>query len=139
MSDEKKSHFSGIDHLGIAVEDLDEAIKLWRDVLSVPPSEIEEIPSQNVKVAVFVIGTSRIELVAAISQESPIAKFIARKGEGIHHIALRTNSCDATLAEIEKKGISLIDKKSRQGAGGTRVGFVHPKSLRGILLEIVQR
>ena len=131
--------FTGIDHIGIAVKNLEKAIDVWQDVLSIPISEIEEVPSQRVRVAVFKVGDSRIELVEATSPDSPIAKFIASRGEGVHHIALRTQDCGTTLQALDKKGIPLVDKTARGGAGNSQVGFVHPKFLGGVLLEITER
>lgn len=139
MSEETGLSFCGIDHVAIAVANLDEAVRLWRDTFSLPLKAIEEVPSQNVKVAIFEIGATRIELVAATSADSPIAKFVARRGDGLHHISLRVEDCDAVLRELDKRGVPLVDKKARQGAGSARVGFLHPKSLGGILVEIAQR
>lgn len=139
MSKAERVSFSGIDHIGIAVKNLEKAIDVWQDVLSIPLSGIEEVPSQEVRVAVFKVGDSRIELVEATSPNSPIAKFIAKQGEGVHHIALRTKECSTVLQTLHGKGISLIDKTSRKGAGNSRIGFVHPKSLGGVLLEITER
>ncbi|MBU1707252.1 methylmalonyl-CoA epimerase [bacterium] len=139
MPNEKHISFSGIDHIGIAVNNLEKAIDIWQDILSIPLSGIEEVPSQNVRVAVFKVGDSRIELVEATSPDSPIAKFIANRGEGIHHIALRTKECATTLQTLHAKGVPLIDKTARPGAGKSHIGFVHPKSLSGVLLEITER
>lgn len=136
---EKGLSFCGIDHIAIAVANLEEAVRLWRDTLSLPLKGIEEVPSQKVKVAIFEVGASRIELVAATSADSPIAKFLARRGEGLHHVALCAENCEATLAELEKRGVPLIDEEPRSGAGGARVGFLHPESLGGVLVEIAQR
>ncbi len=138
LKDERVS-FSGIDHIGIAVINLEKAIDVWQDILSIPLSGIEEVPSQQVRVAVFKVGDSRIELVEATSPDSPIAKFIAKRGEGVHHIALRTQECSTVLQTLHGKGVALIDKTARTGAGNSRIGFVHPKSLGGVLLEIIER
>ena len=139
MSKDKRVSFLGIDHIGIAVKNLEKAIDVWQDLLSIPLSGIEEVPSQEVRVAVFKVGDSRIELVEATSPDSPIAKFIANRGEGVHHIALRTQKCSTILQALDAKGVSLIDKTARTGAGDSHIGFVHPKSLGGVLLEITER
>ena len=131
--------FSGIDHIGIAVNNLEKAIDVWRNLLSIPLSGIEEVPDQKVRVAVFIVGDSRIELLEAMSPDSPIASFIAKRGEGVHHIALRTPKCRTALQILNAKGITLIDRTERAGAGDSRIGFVHPKSLGGVLLEITER
>ncbi len=138
LKDERVS-FTGIDHIGIAVTNLEKAIDVWQHVLSIPLSGIEEVPSQEVRLAVFKVGDSRIELVEATSPDSPIAKFIANRGEGVHHIALRTQKCSTTLQTLNAKGVALIDKTARSGAGNSHIGFVHPKSLGGVLLEIIER
>jgi methylmalonyl-CoA/ethylmalonyl-CoA epimerase len=139
MSTDEHVSFSGIDHIGIAVKNLEKAIDVWQHLLSIPLSIIEEVPNQSVRVAVFKIGDSRIELVEATSPDSPIAKFIENRGEGVHHIALRTKKCSAALQTLNAKGVALIDKTARAGAGNSHIGFVHPKSLGGVLLEITER
>ncbi len=139
MGQDQDSSFSSIDHIGIAVADLDAATRLWRDTLSLSFKGIEEAPEQKVKIAIFELGETRIELLAPTAADSPIAKFLARQGEGLHHIALRTGDCQAALGEMEKRGILLLDKTARSGAEGTHIGFLHPKSLRGVLVEITER
>jgi methylmalonyl-CoA/ethylmalonyl-CoA epimerase len=139
MGQDAPLSFSGIDHIGIAVADLEAATKLWRDMLSLPFKGLEEIPEQKVKVAIFEVGGTRIELLAPTSADSPIAKFLTRQGERLHHIALRAGNCQAALEELERRGILLLDKEARLGTEGTRIGFLHPQSLRGVLVEIVER
>jgi methylmalonyl-CoA/ethylmalonyl-CoA epimerase len=139
MSKKPGLSFRGIDHVAIAVTNLDEAVQLWRDVLSLPLLSVEEVPSQKVKVAVFEVGGARIELVSPTSADSPVTKFLDRRGDGLHHISLRVDDCEAVLRELGKRGLPLVDKEARQGAGGARVGFLHPKALGGILVEIAQR
>ena len=139
MGQDAPLSFSGIDHIGIAVADLEAATRLWRDTLSLPFKGIEEIPEQKVKVAIFEVGGTRIELLAPTAADSPIAKFLVHQGEGLHHIALRTGNCQAALEELEKRGMLLLDKEARSGAEGTRIGFLHPQSLRGVLVEITER
>ncbi|NJE07935.1 methylmalonyl-CoA epimerase [Thermococcus sp. M39] len=127
-----------IDHVGIAVKNLDEAIKLWES-LGLKVAEIEEVPEQKVRVAVFKVGESRIELLEGTSEDSPISKFIAKRGEGIHHIALGVENIEEHLEKLKEQGFRLIDEKPRIGAGGAKIAFVHPKSVNGVLLELCER
>ncbi|WP_324736179.1 methylmalonyl-CoA epimerase [Thermococcus sp. SY098] len=127
-----------IDHIGIAVKNLDEAIKLWES-LGLKVAEIEEVPEQKVRVAVFKVGESRIELLEGTSEDSPISKFIAKRGEGIHHIALGVENIEEHLERLKEQGFRLIDEKPRIGAGGAKIAFVHPKSVNGVLLELCER
>ncbi len=124
-----------ISHLGIAVKNLDEAIKFYES-LNLKLEKIEEVPSQKVRVAFFPIGDVRIELLEATSDDSPIAKFIEKKGQGIHHLAFATDNIEKELKEIEEKEIRLIDKKPRKGAHGAEIAFLHPKSTLGVLIEV---
>ncbi|AAL82072.1 methylmalonyl-CoA epimerase [Pyrococcus furiosus DSM 3638] len=130
--------FKKIDHVGIAVKNLEEAIKIWEG-LGLKVEEIEEVPDQKVRVAVIKIGESRIELLEATSEDSPIAKFIEKRGEGIHHIALGVEGIEKKLEELKEKGYRLIDEKPRIGAGGAKIAFIHPKSVTGVLLELCER
>ncbi len=124
-----------VSHLGIAVKDLDEAIKFYES-LNLHLEKIEEVPSQKVRVAFFPVGDVRIELLQATSEDSPIAKFIEKKGQGIHHLAFATDNLEEELQEIESKEIRLIDKKPRPGAHGAQIAFLHPKSTLGVLIEV---
>ncbi|MCD6559171.1 methylmalonyl-CoA epimerase [Thermococci archaeon] len=127
-----------IDHVGIAVKNLDEAIKVWES-LGLNVEEIEEVPEQKVRTAIFHVGESRIELLEGTSEDSPISKFITKRGEGIHHIALGVDDIEEHLKKLEEQGFRLIDKQPRDGAGGAKIAFVHPKSVNGVLLELCQR
>ncbi|ASJ07454.1 methylmalonyl-CoA epimerase [Thermococcus pacificus] len=127
-----------IDHVGIAVKNLDEAIKVWEG-LGLRVEEIEEVPDQKVRTAIIHVGESRIELLEPTAEDSPIAKFIAKRGEGIHHIALGVDDIEKHLEELKEKGYRLIDEKPRIGAGGAKIAFVHPKAVTGVLLELCQR
>ena len=124
-----------ISHLGIAVKNLDEAISFYES-LDLHLEKIEEVPSQKVRVAFFPIGNVRLELLEATSDDSPIAKFIEKKGQGIHHLAFETDDINTQLEEIKEKDIRLIDKKPRNGAHGAEIAFLHPKSTLGVLIEI---
>jgi methylmalonyl-CoA/ethylmalonyl-CoA epimerase len=130
--------FKKIDHVGIAVKNLEEAIKVWEG-LGLKVEEIEEVPDQKVRTAIIHIGESRIELLEPTAEDSPIAKFIAKRGEGIHHIALGVTNIEEHLKELKEKGYRLIDEEPRIGAGGAKIAFVHPKAVTGVLLELCER
>jgi methylmalonyl-CoA/ethylmalonyl-CoA epimerase len=124
-----------IDHLGIAVKSLDEAIPHYEQLLGVKCEKIEEVASQKVKTGFFNVGGVHIELLEGTSEDSPVAKFIEKKGEGIHHLAFGTTDPAAELLRVEADGATLIDKTPRPGANGKMIGFVHPKSTHGVLTE----
>lgn len=126
-----------IDHIGIAVRNLTEAIKTF-EALGFELEEIEEVKEQKVKVAMLPIGESRIELLEAISDDSAIAKFLASRGEGIHHIAINVENIESALKKAKESGVKLIDEVPRIGAGGKKVAFLHPKSTHGVLMEFVE-
>ena len=128
-----------IDHIGIATRGMDEAAKFYREVLGLEIAETEEVPEQKVRVAMLPIGESRIELLEATSDDSPITRFLEKRGPGIHHIAVRVDDIQAALTDLKQKGARLIDQEPRQGAGGCLVAFVHPSSTGGVLLELVQK
>jgi methylmalonyl-CoA/ethylmalonyl-CoA epimerase len=130
--------FRKIAHLGIAVKDLDAAVALYRDTLGFPFAGFEEVPEQKVKVAMFPVGESRLELLGATSPDSPIAKHIEKKGEGIQHVAFAVENLEQALAALKARGVPLIDEKPRIGAGGHLIAFVHPKGTGGILVELTQ-
>lgn len=127
-----------IDHIGIATNGINDAATFWREALGLSMPEIEEVADQKVKVAMLPIGESRIELLEATSEDSPIAKFVQKRGPGIHHIAVRVNDIRAALSRLKSEGTRLIDAEPRPGAGGCLVAFVHPSSAGGVLLELVQ-
>jgi len=128
---------SQIDHIGIAVKNIEEAAKLYTDLgLKVEGTEVVE--SQKVKVAFIGIGQSRIELLESTAPDGNIAKFIESKGEGIHHLAVKVDNIEKALEELTAKGYQLIDKTPRIGAGGHKIAFLHPKSTKGVLLELSQ-
>lgn len=128
-----------IDHVGIAVCSLDEAIPFYRDVLGLALAEIEEVPDQKVRTAVFLAGPNRIELLEPTDPSSPVARFLDKRGEGIHHLALRVGDVPAGLARIHGAGCRLIDAEPKEGAGHARIAFVHPSSTHGVLLELCSR
>lgn len=128
-----------IDHIGIATHGIDAAAEFYRDVLGLKIAETEEVPEQKVRVAMLPIGESRIELLEATCDDSPISRFLEKRGPGIHHIAVRVDDIRAALTDLKQKGARLIDEEPRPGAGGCLVAFVHPSSTGGVLLELVQK
>ncbi|MCK4505310.1 MAG: methylmalonyl-CoA epimerase [Candidatus Aegiribacteria sp.] len=129
---------SRIDHIGIAVESLEKTIPFYRDVLELELLSIEEVPSQKVRVAMFAIGNSRIELLEPTSPESPIAKAIEKRGQGVHHIAYAVDSAAAEIESFIEKGIRMIDAAPRDGAGGSKIAFVHPSDSGKVLTELCE-
>jgi methylmalonyl-CoA/ethylmalonyl-CoA epimerase len=127
-----------IDHLGIATGKIEESIGFWRDALGLHLEEIEEVQEQKVRVAMLPLGESRIELLEPTSPDSPVAKFLEKRGPGIHHIAVNVKDIRAALIRLKEQGARLIDESPRIGAGGCLVAFVHPSSTNGVLLELVQ-
>jgi methylmalonyl-CoA/ethylmalonyl-CoA epimerase len=127
-----------INHIGIAVTSLDDAIPFYRDNLVMAFAGIEEVAEQKVRVAMLQVGESKIELLEPTSEDSPIAKFIAKNGAGIHHIAYEVADIEAAIAKLLADGVRMIDEKPRHGAHGTRIAFIHPKSSLGVLTELCQ-
>jgi len=128
-----------IDHIGIATRGIDETARFWREVLDLDITETEVVAEQKVRVAMLAIGESRLELLEAISDDSPISKFLEKRGPGIHHIAVRVDDIRGALARLKQYGARLIDEEPRMGARGCLVAFVHPSSTGGVLLELVQQ
>ena len=128
-----------IDHLGIAVANVDEAQKFYCGILGLAPQGVETVAEQKVKVVFLPTGDSELELLESTDPEGPIAKFIEKKGAGMQHVALRVDDIDAALAELKEKGVALIDQTPRYGAGGARIAFLHPKATGGVLLELCER
>ncbi|HNW82868.1 MAG TPA: methylmalonyl-CoA epimerase [bacterium] len=126
-----------INHIGIAVNNIEEFVTLYRDVLGLKYSGEEVVEDQKVKVAFFDIGESRIELLQPTSPDSPVAKFIEKRGEGMHHLAVSSENVEADIEKMKKKGIKLIDEVPRRGAHGTKIAFIHPKETK-ILLELTE-
>jgi len=128
---------NGIDHLGIAVENLKESIAIYA-ALGLELEGTEEVPEQKVSVAMFPCGESRIELLESTDPDGPIGKFVAKRGPGIHHVAFGVNDIAATLEELASRGVRLIDERPRIGAGGAKIAFVHPSATGGILVELCE-
>ena len=127
-----------IDHIGIAVKNLDEIKSLFERVFGLDPIFEEEVQDQKVKVAGFRVGESNLEFLEPSSEESPIAKYIEKRGEGIHHLAVAVNNIEAAMQKMKDEDVRLIDETPRIGAEGKKIAFAHPKSLHGILLELSQ-
>ena len=132
----KPSH---IEHIGIAVKSIEESRKYYEEVLGLECYKIEEVVDQKVKTAFFMIGQTKIELLEATDPESTIAKFIEKRGQGVHHIAYAVENVDQALQDVEAKGVQLLDKKGRKGADGMTIGFLHPKSTEGVLTEFCSK
>ena len=132
-------NISHIEHIGIAVKNIEESIKFYENVLGLKCYGIEEIKDQKVKTAFFKLGETKIELLETTEPDGPIGKFIEKKGEGIHHIALEVDNIEQSLREAELKGIRLIDNKPRPGAENFDIAFLHPKSTGGILIELCEK
>ena len=127
-----------IHHLGYAVEDLEAASRLYRERFGARLEEPEMVADQGVKAAMFRVGESRIELLEPTGPDTPVGKFLAKRGEGLHHVAFQVEDIEATLGELGRDGVELIDEEPRVGAGGTRMAFVHPRSVHGVLTELVE-
>ena len=132
-------NISHIEHIGIAVNNLEESIKYYEDVLGLKCYSSEEVVDQKVKTAFFLVGDTKIELLESTSPEGPIGKFIEKKGQGIHHIAFAVNNATKALKLAEERGVKLVDKVSRKGAEGLNIGFLHPKSTNGVLTELCSK
>lgn len=128
-----------IEHIGIAVKELDKAIEYYENVLGLKCYAIEEVKDQKVKTAFFMVGQTKIELLESTEADGPIGKFIEKKGEGIHHIAFAVKGLQDKLNEVENKGIQLIDKSPRKGAEGLNIAFLHPKYTHGVLTEFCEK
>lgn len=128
-----------IDHLGIAVNSMDEGKALWSDILGLKFEGAETVEAQKVTTGFFPVGESEIELLESTAPDGPVAKFIEKKGQGIQHIAFRVENIEAALAELKEKGVQLIDEKPRIGAGGAKIAFLHPKATKGVLVELCER
>ncbi|HXD29804.1 MAG TPA: methylmalonyl-CoA epimerase [Pyrinomonadaceae bacterium] len=127
-----------LDHIGIATRQIDEALNLWQGALGLELDHREEVADQGVRVGMLAIGETHVELLEPLSENSPVGKFLEKRGPGIHHIAIRVDDIKAELAKLKTRGARLIDEEPRVGAGGCLVAFVHPASTGGVLLELVE-
>src|SRR5262249_26504511 len=127
-----------IQHLGVAVESIEGALAFWRDALGLELKGVEVVEDQGVRIAMLPIGESRIELLEATGEETPVGKFIAKRGAGIHHLCVEVADIVAKLSDLKAQGVRLIDEQPRAGAGGSLVAFIHPASTGGVLVELTQ-
>ena len=132
-------NISHIEHIGIAVKSIEESKKYYEEVLGLKCYSIEEVADQKVKTAFFQVGDTKIELLESTSPDGPIGKFIEKKGEGMHHLAFAVDNAGEALQDVGAKGVQLIDKVSRNGAEGLKIGFLHPKSTHGVLTELCSK
>ena len=128
-----------VDHIGIAVRDLEKTIGSYSALFDGPPGHIEEVPSQKVKVAMYEAGESRVELLESTSPDSAIAKFLDKRGEGLHHVCFAVPDLDSALARLQQHGMEILPNVGGPGAEGSRVAFLHPRSAAGVLIELVER
>jgi methylmalonyl-CoA/ethylmalonyl-CoA epimerase len=128
-----------LDHIGVAVKSIEEALKLYEGVLGLKLEDVETVEEQNVKVAFLPVGDTEIELLESTSPDGPIAKYIERKGEGMQHLAFKVESIEDALKALKAKGVRLIDETPRMGAGGAKIAFVHPKETFGVMIELSER
>ena len=139
MSKDLPEKSARVAHIGIAVRDLDEALRLYHEALGLPLLGRESVESDGVNVAFLPAGDTELELLEATAPESPVARFIEKHGEGIHHIALEVDDVAESLKNLRDRGYRLIDEEPRIGAGGVRVAFVHPRSTSGVLIELCEK
>lgn len=128
-----------VDHIGIAVKSIDEALKFYEGVLGIKCVSQEVVEEQKVKVAFLPVGDTEVELLESTDEDGPVARFIEKKGEGIQHIAYKVDDIEKSIKELKEKGIRMIDEVPRYGAGGAKIAFLHPKSTFGVLVELCQR
>ena len=128
-----------LDHIGIAVKSIEERLHVWKDALGLGLADIEEVEDQKVKVAKLDVRGTEIELLEPTAEDSPIFKFIEKKGEGVHHLCFQVPDIEKVLTEIKDQGIRLIDEVPRIGAGGNKIAFIHPKDMGGVLIELCQK
>jgi methylmalonyl-CoA/ethylmalonyl-CoA epimerase len=140
LEEESKAMYKGVEHVGIAVKNLDEAVRVYRDVLGFRLEGIQTLAERKLRIALFSTGgETQIELLESLDKDNTIAKFVETHGEGIHHFAVETDDIEASLENLKKSGAALIDEKPRAGAEGKQVAFIHPKSTKGVLLELVKK
>jgi len=128
-----------IDHIGLAIADLDEALHIWRDILGLTVTHDETVPEQGTRVLFLHGGNADIELLVSLGEETPVGKFLQKRGPGIHHICFAVPNLEAALAECKARGLQLIDETPRIGAKGKRLAFIHPKSAHGVLIELCEK
>lgn len=127
-----------IEHIGIATEGIEESLRFWRDALGLNVTHTEEVTEQGVRVAMLPVGDTRVELLEATREDSPVAKFLAKRGAGVHHLAVRVPDIRAALARLKASGARLIDEEPRRGADDCLIAFIHPQSANGVLVELIE-
>ena len=127
-----------VDHIGIATRSIEEGLAVWQDALGLKPDTAEEVAEQGVKICMLPVGDTHVELLEPLSPDSAVGKFLAKRGPGLHHIAIEVPDIHGSLAQLKQRGARLIDETPRVGAGGSLIAFVHPSSTNGVLLELVQ-
>lgn len=127
-----------VDHVGIAVEDLEAAVERYRAIFGLEPAHREVVPSQGVEEVLFRVGTSYVQLLGALGPDTPVGRFLAKRGPGFHHVAYRVDDVAAALERLRAEGVRLVDEVPRPGSRGTTIAFVHPQDLGGVLVELVQ-
>ena len=137
MATESVCSVSYIDHVGVAVKDINAALKFFQEVFGAPPAEIRSLPDQGVRATLIQVGQTRLELLEPLSDDSPVGRFVERRGEGLHHLALNVPGLAATLIKLEEHGVDLVDREPREGLSGM-IAFLHPRSTFGILTELVE-
>jgi methylmalonyl-CoA/ethylmalonyl-CoA epimerase len=130
--------FRRIDHIGVAVEEIDASLQLWRDRFELEVAHREVVEEQGVEAVLLDLGENHVELLAPLGEDTPVGKFLAKKGPGLHHVAYQVGDIDATLAALREAGMALIDEQPRIGIRGSRVAFLHPRATEGVLTEIVE-
>ena len=128
-----------LDHIGIAVSNMEESLKIYTDILGMKLQGTETVEEQKVKVAFLPVGDTEVELLESTSDDGPVAKFIESRGQGIQHLAFKVDDIEKALEMLKEKGVRLIDEEPRYGAGGAKIAFLHPKSTNGVLIELCQR
>lgn len=128
-----------LDHVGIAVKNMDETLKFYQDVLGLELADVEVVEEQKVKVAFLPVGDTEVELLESTSEDGPIAKYIERNGEGVQHLAFLVENLEEAIEDMKNKGMRMIDEMPRYGAGGAKIAFMHPKSSYRVLVELCQR
>jgi len=128
-----------VDHIGVAVNSIEESKKLYQDLLGLMHAGSETVAEQKVTTAFFPVGDTEVELLESTAPDGPIAKYLEKRGEGVQHVAFRVENIEEALAELKAKGVRLIDEKPRRGAGGAKIAFLHPKSTFGVLVELCER
>ena len=137
MTTESVCSVNHIDHVGVAVKDIGAALKFFQEVFGTPPADIQSLPDQGVRAALIEVGQTRLELLEPLSDDTPIGRFVERRGEGLHHLALNVSGLAGNLRKLEENGVELVDREPREGLSGM-IAFIHPRSVFGILTELVE-